>query len=215
MHHYQKQSMTHFQNYKKLYGKTEVIGIIDCLLPHGIYWLKGANGTGKTTLMKSIAGLIPYSGTITVNNKDIRKQRTEYTTIVNYAEAEPLYPGFLTGNDIINFYAQTKKVSSQQIDTLSHTLGINAYKTNKVATYSSGMTKKLSLVTAFVGTPQLILLDEPLITLDINAVATLQQLIATYHNDGVTFIITSHQQLHITGCSVQELIIDNKTIVLP
>ncbi len=205
--------MIHFQNYKKLYGKTEVISIADFQLAHGIYWLKGANGTGKTTLIKSIAGLIPYSGDITVNNKNIRKQRSEYTSIVNYAEAEPLYPGFLSGTDILNFYAQTKKANKLQVDTLCDKMGVNAYTSSKIATYSSGMTKKLSLITAFIGSPKLILLDEPLITLDVNSVSILQQLIATHHHQGVTFIITSHQPLSINGCSIQELIVDRKTIL--
>jgi ABC-2 type transport system ATP-binding protein len=205
--------MIHFLNYKKLYGKTEIISIADIQLAHGIYWLKGANGTGKTTLIKSIAGLIPYSGDITVDNKNIRKQRTEYTSIVNYAEAEPLYPGFLSGREILSFYAQTKKASKQQVDSLSQMMGVNAYTSSKIATYSSGMTKKLSLITAFIGSPKLILLDEPLITLDVNSVSILQQLIAVQHHQGATFIITSHQPLYINGCIIKELIVDHKTIV--
>lgn len=204
--------MLQFTNYRKSYGNSEIINIPELQLDHGIYWLKGTNGSGKTTLIRSVAGLIPFDGRIAVADNDIKQNRIAYTTVVNYAEAEPMYPGFLTGNDLTEFYRSSKNAPEGQLETLSKKLGITSYCGNKTATYSSGMAKKLSLVLGFLGNPKLILLDEPLITLDTASVATLQHMIREQYEAGVSFIITSHQAIEIEGTAVQHLEIQNKTL---
>lgn len=179
---------------KKYPGNTEpVLSIIEYSLGKGIYWIKGENGSGKTSLMKSIAGMLPFSGDINVNGFHIHKNRMNYTSVVNYAEAEPVYPSFLTGKELIDFYSATKKGVFPE--TLMNELGVAKFQHQKIATYSSGMLKKLSLVLAFVGNPVLILLDEPLIALDIASVSILQSSIIEYNKAGVSFLITSHQSL--------------------
>ncbi len=203
--------MLQFKNYKKCFEQTEIVSVNSMSLEHGIYWLRGENGSGKTTIMKSVAGLIPYKGDITVCDKNIRQDRIGYTSIVNYSEAEPLYPGFLTGIDLIRFFEKAKNAPSGQSEHLSKAFGIDSYKGNRVATYSSGMAKKLSLVLGFLGNPKLILLDEPLITLDTQSVAVLQKLIQDYHRQA-SFIITSHQEVTTGTHSLQHLHIANKTL---
>lgn len=176
------------------------------------YWLKGENGSGKTTLFKSMAGLIPFSGSIEVLGVNINKDRIGYRLAVNYAEAEPVFPSLLTGTDLIKFYTQTKKADATQVATLIAALGIGGYIGSKVGTYSSGMLKKLSLVLGFIGNPKLILLDEPLITLDHQSVANLVNLIETYISQGVTFIITSHQEIVLNRHPAIRLSIIDKTL---
>lgn len=205
--------MIRFTNYNKYYDNNLVISIPQLELEHNIYWLQGENGSGKTTLIKSIAGLLPFSGNIVVENKDITKDRIAYRMVVNYAEAEPVYPVFLTGNDITRFYATTKKASEEQVKSLIEAFGIGNYIDNKIGTYSSGMAKKLSLVLGFIGTPKLIVLDEPLITLDHQAVAVLQDLIKEYFSNGVTFLVTSHQEISFPGYKSVKLAISDKKLV--
>jgi ABC-2 type transport system ATP-binding protein len=206
--------MLHFTQFEKSYGATPVISIPKLTLKEGIYWLQGENGAGKTTLLKAIAGLTPFSGHIAVLDSDIRKQRTAYRRLVNWADAEPVYPEFLTGNDLITFYQQTKQGDPSTATHLLKAFGADAFAHQKVGTYSSGMAKKLSLVLAFMGTPKWILLDEPLITLDAGAVTTCLSLIHEYHLRGVSFLVTSHQQFKdMAPFSTQLLRIENKTMV--
>ncbi len=183
-------------------------------LPHDLYWLKGENGAGKTTLIKSISGLIPFEGTISVDGTDINKKRVAYRQKVNYAEAEPLFPDFLTGNDLIQFYKKTKNAHEAQIGLLVEALGIGSYAAHKVGTYSSGMTKKLSLVLGLMGQPKLILLDEPLITLDQQSVAALQQILEDYYRNGISLFITSHQEITFAGKPSTRLAVHDKTIIV-
>lgn len=189
-----------------------VLSIPDFHLHKGIYWIKGENGSGKTSLIKSIAGLLPFKGNIIVAGARLDKNRMAYTKLVNYAEAEPQYPPFLSGKELIDFYTSTN--GHELPVALISALGVDKFMHNRTAVYSSGMMKKLSLVLAFTGTPQLVLLDEPLIALDTEAVDSLQNCIAAWHQKGVSFIITSHQPLSSTVITYDGVFaIKNQTLV--
>ncbi len=187
--------MLQISNYIKKYptAPDPVLSIPGYQLEEGVYWIKGENGSGKTSLLKSIAGLIPFEGDISVGGVHINGNRMAYTKMVNYAEAEPQYPPFLNGIALIDFYKSTKGGHFPEI--LFRKLGVEKFMHQKTATYSSGMLKKLSLVLGFTGHPKLVLLDEPLIALDVAAVETLQSAILQFSRQGVSFLITSHQPL--------------------
>lgn len=203
--------MIRFLQYSKAYNDKPIISA-DLQLAHGLYWLKGENGSGKTTLLKSIAGLIPFSGKIEVAGSEINTDRIGYRHKVNYAEAEPLYPSFLTGAELLDFFVATKKADPAQAARLVEVLGAGSYINNKIGTYSSGMAKKLSLVLGFIGSPSLVLLDEPLITLDQQSVNNLLQLIEQTHAQGVSFLITSHQEFGFRGAKGIRLQITDRTL---
>ena len=205
----------HLTNYKKTYdhGTKVVLTIADLALNKGIYWLKGANGSGKTSLLKSVAGLIPFDGDIFIEGANIRKQRMAYRKMVNWSEAEPVYPDFLSGNDLIAFYQATKGGAVSHIKELIELIGVEKYLHQKIGSYSSGMAKKLSLLLAFIGEPKLILLDEPLITLDTQTVTVIQKMIGEYAKSGVSFLVSSHQHFDgSAGFAPSILTIDNQTI---
>ena len=113
---------------------------------------------------------------------------------MNYGEAEPVYPSFLTAKDLVELYCSTKNAAiAESIQRLKDLHIYDAYK-NAIGSYSSGMLKKLSIVLAFIGDPTWILLDEPLITIDVAAVALVCEWIKKMQTEkGVSFIISSHQ----------------------
>jgi len=189
--------MIEFKDFKKGFGGELLFDIEHLVLREKLYWLVGANGVGKTTLLKSIAGLIPFTGDILVDEINIRKEKMKFRLAVNYAEAEPVYPEFLSGQDLLNLYGYSKKASSGQLNYLVSKFQVDGYLKKMAGTYSSGMAKKLSLVLAFLGYPKLILLDEPFISLDQQAIMHLQQLISEYFDMGTSFLISSHQDLKI------------------
>lgn len=91
---------------------------------------------------------------------------------------------------------------------------ISPFVRNAISTYSSGMLKKLSLVLAFIGEPKWILLDEPLITLDVNAVNIILSTIKYFHQNGISFLITSHQSLSLDENNIRILTIEHKNLQL-
>ncbi len=190
---------------EKSFGSHPIFTIDALRLQKGIYWLKGANGSGKSTLMNLIAGMLPFKGEITVNEKiSIRRQPAAYRMLVNHSAAEPVYPSFLTGNELLEFVCSVKKGTKQQADEIREILHIDKYLLNPTGSYSSGMLKKLSLLTAFTGQPAWILLNEPFTTLDHESQSALCKLISKKHGQGISFLITSHhdietQDIHFTN----------------
>ena len=169
--------MLRFVHFAKKY-QTRLVLAVDALeIPGGVNWLKGENGSGKTSLFKSIAGILPFDGDITLNGVSIKETPVTFRKLVNYSEAEPVFPEFLTARDLVRFVGETKASSRIQQDRYCQQLGVNQYFMKPCGTYSSGMLKKLSLVLAFLGDPKLIILDEPLVTLDESSRAILMRLI--------------------------------------
>lgn len=195
--------MLHFTQFQKLYNDFPALKIDDLLINPGIYWVKGVNGSGKSTLLKSIAGILSFNGDIILNqNISIKKQPVAYRKLVNFAEAEPLFPEFLTGMEMVDLFASAKDAPPEQAQYFIESMKMQAYIARPIGTYSSGMLKKLSLVLAFLGNPKLILLDEPLITIDTESLKILNQWINIQHRDhGVSFMLSSHQPLDADGFS--------------
>lgn len=189
--------MLQFNAVKKYYGSFLALSIPELSIPEGIFWLQGENGSGKTSFLKMIGGLHPFEGIIKLDQYDLKKDRVSFLQQVSYAEAEPLYPSFLTAEDLVQLYCTARKADIRKTKKLLAELHIlDAYQ-QPLGTYSSGMLKKLSLVIAFTGNPRWILLDEPLITIDAEAVSTICNLISKTHRDSQTsFIISSHQPFH-------------------
>lgn len=208
--------MLQLQNVQKSYDNFLALDIPSLTISPGLVWLQGENGSGKTTFLKMIAGLFPYRGNIILNNQcNLNKQRTQFLSLVNYAEAEPLYPSFLTAIDLLKLYCYSKKGNLQHaIEMLKQLHLTEDVFAKPVATFSSGMIKKLSLALAFVGNPKLILLDEPFITIDAHAVDVLCNIIQTRLTADVSFIITSHQSVSTTQLNFTETFsATNRTIL--
>jgi ABC-2 type transport system ATP-binding protein len=207
--------MLHFVKFQKFYGNFPALQIDDLIIDPGIYWIKGVNGSGKSTLLKSIAGILAFNGDIILNNDiSIKKHPVAYRKLVNFAEAEPLFPEFLTGMEMIALFASAKDAPSGQEQYFIESMKMQNYVNRPIGTYSSGMLKKLSLVLAFLGNPKLILLDEPLITIDTESLKILYSWIYTQNRDnGVSFMLSSHQALDATELpKAIELLVDEQTL---
>src|SRR5436305_11227025 len=169
--------MLQFDHVYKTYNQQPVLEISHLRLERSIYWLKGVNGSGKTTLLSILAGLIPFKGDIRLDGVDLHQDPVSYRSLVNFAGAEPFYPDFITGNEMVRFYQEIRRAAAVQIDMLINLFKMHHFLKSPIGTYSSGMVKKLSLLLAFIGKPSLLLLDEPLSMLDEGSVNILPDLI--------------------------------------
>src|SRR5689334_21275323 len=103
--------MLEFTRLEKAYGSRAILSIPSCLLDQGSYWLQGPNGSGKTTLLRIIAGIISFKGDIHLEGHSLRHDPVAYRRAISLADAEPRYPAFLTGNDLMSFYLSVRKAS--------------------------------------------------------------------------------------------------------
>jgi ABC-2 type transport system ATP-binding protein len=207
--------MLQFEQVYKSYDQQAVLEIPSLKLEKNVYWLQGPNGSGKTTFLRMLAGLIPFKGDILLNGVNLRENPLPYRRLVSFAEAEPLYPAFITGNELISFYQDIRKADSIQMDMLINFFRMHRFLSQPIGSYSSGMIKKLSLLLAFIGRPALMLLDEPLSTLDEGAVHHMPDLISAYHKEfGTCFIFSSHQPFKSYAQAVHKILICDQTLQL-
>ena len=189
--------MLQFSKFAKSYGQTVVLRIDELIVPDGIFWIKGANGSGKSTLLKAAAGILGFDGDVIVDGQtSVKKNPTAYRRLVNFAEAEPVFPPFLTGMEMINLFRSSKGGGLKQHEYFVESMEMTPWIGEPIGTYSSGMVKKLSLLLAFMGKPKFMLLDEPLITIDTASLVVLYRWIEHHHRqEGISFLLSSHQPL--------------------
>ena len=136
--------MLHFVKFQKSYGSYLALNIEDLTIKPGIYWIKGINGSGKSTLLKAIAGILSFDGDILLNNHiNIKKQAVAYRRLVNFADAEPIFPEFLTGKELVSVFASAKDAPAGQDAYFIQSMKMQSYINQPVKEYSSGMIKKL------------------------------------------------------------------------
>lgn len=196
--------MIKLRKFRKRYGNKLIVQAEDLDIPGGLTTVRGQNGSGKTTLFRCIAGIIPFEGTLSLFDIDQRKSPVRYRRQVSYSEAKPLFPGFLSGIDILSFFCSARNVMEEDTKTIQHALGVDKYISDKIETYSEGMHKKLSLLLSFIGLQKLIVLDEPFAFLDEESMGILVSLIKKMNiEEKVNFLISNHiseYMQEITDC---------------
>lgn len=178
----------------KIYGKHKAA---DCLSIHvrkgAIYGLIGRNGAGKTTFMKMIAGLSnPTSGSYTINGhsgndlKDVRK------LIGCHIEAPGLYPNMTAYQNLKCKCIQRGIKGNEQINDLLALVGLSDTGKKKAGKFSLGMKQRLGIAMALVGSPDLLVLDEPINGLDPQGIHEIRETILKLNNRGITIMVSSH-----------------------
>jgi ABC-2 type transport system ATP-binding protein len=179
--------------FAKTYSSGFRLAIDHLELQQGIHLIQGENGSGKSTFLRSLAGIHDSEGEIVLGGISLRKNPLSYRMKIGYAEAEPVFPEFLNADDLIAVVAEAKQATADQINFLKNTFAIQPFSSHPVGTYSSGMLKKTALVLACLGSPSLIILDEPFTTIDQRSQEILTGLILEKASAGTSFLLTSHQ----------------------
>ncbi|NLO84555.1 MAG: ABC transporter ATP-binding protein, partial [Clostridiales bacterium] len=180
----------------KRFGENEVLKSVTMNFEAGkIYGLVGRNGSGKSVLLKCIAGLvIPTSGSIEVLGKRIGKD-ADFAPDTGIAIEQP---GLLLKKSAFEnmriLSALTKKPSSSEISYLIELAGLNPKEKKAVGKYSMGMKQRLSIAMALLGDPKLLLLDEPMSNLDQAGADEMRTLYKSLAKEGKTILVATHVQ---------------------
>src|SRR6201992_1570242 len=158
----------------------------------------GANGSGKSTTMKMITGLIEWNaGDILFAGKSISDNRTAWKTRVGYVPEEPHLYTHLSGLEYLVMVAQLRdmrpKTAAARIHGLLRLFGLHGDRDLSISSYSKGMRQKILLSAALMHNPDLVLLDEPFSGLDVASALVLRSLIKELAARGKIVLFSSHE----------------------
>jgi ABC-2 type transport system ATP-binding protein len=169
---------------------------ISCVFKNGyIHGLIGPNGAGKSSLLKVMVGLISnYSGQIFYDGLLLQDNRQVIKKQFGYAPEDIELIPYLSGLEYLQMIADIRKLNGAAacLPYLLQQLGLEEVQHKMVEDYSHGMRKKLSLATALVGFPSVLILDEALNGLDTLALINVKKLLRELAGKGHTIILSSH-----------------------
>jgi ABC-2 type transport system ATP-binding protein len=160
--------------------------------PGTITGVLGANGAGKSTTLKMIAGLVrPDRGTSTVDGRPFVELPNPTRIVGMLLDASAMHPG-RSGRATLTIAARLAGVHSTQVDHLLDLVGIADAAEKRVGAYSLGMRQRLGIAQALIGEPRALILDEPANGLDPEGIAWMRTLLRDVADRGGTVLLSSH-----------------------
>jgi heme ABC exporter ATP-binding subunit CcmA len=181
---------------KKSFSLKPVLRSVDLVLDQGERMaLMGANGTGKTTLLRILAGLTkPEAGTVRIGGCDIEREAQQVRRLVGFVGHQPCLYEELTALENLLFFGRmyTVKHVHERVTELLQRVGLAQRAGERAGTLSRGQQQRLTLARSLLHTPQLLLLDEPDAGLDEEGNALLEVLLREHMEHGGTTLFTTH-----------------------
>ena len=185
--------MLEIQELSKSYGKHLAVDRVSFFVPDGqVGILLGPNGAGKSTIIKSIAGLLRYQGRIGIQGMSART--LEARKIFGYVPEIPAMFDALTVREHVEYIrkAYDSDITEEEVQALFQRFEL-ADKQEKLGNeLSKGMMQKVSICCALAIKPKVILLDEPMVGLDPQAIKELKKIVLELKEQGVTVLISTH-----------------------
>ncbi|NMG21240.1 ABC transporter ATP-binding protein [Brasilonema bromeliae] len=207
------------ENFKKRYGMVEAVKDVSFKVEPGeIFGLLGPNGAGKTTTLRTLctlttpdAGKIEVSGISVVDNPRAARRR------LGYVAQEVALDKVLTGRELLQLqaalYHLPGAVAKQRVNTVLQLLGLQEYADKKTGTYSGGLRKRLDLAAGLLHAPDVLVLDEPTVGLDIESRFVVWDFLRKLREAGTTVLITSHYLEEVDALADKVAIIDRGVVI--
>ena len=210
--------MIEVKNLTKKYGNHKAVDNISFTIEDGhIYGLLGPNGAGKSTTMNIITGYISASsGTVTVDGCDIVKEPLKARKLIGYLpEIPPLYND-MTVYEYLMFTAHLKGVKRkerhEQVEAVMEKMSITDMATRLIANLSKGYKQRVGFAQSLLGSPKVLIFDEPSVGLDPKQIIDMRDLILELGKDH-TVILSSHILQEISAVCDSILIINNGKLI--
>ncbi|PPT05195.1 ABC-type multidrug transport system ATPase component [Geitlerinema sp. FC II] len=207
------------ENLKKSYGDIEAVKDVSFdIEPGEIFGLLGPNGAGKTTTIRCLCTLTnPDSGRIEVSGISVLDKPRVARRLLGYIAQEVALDKVLTGRELLQLqaalYHLPKTEIPQRIDRAIDLLGLGEYADRKTGTYSGGLRKRLDLASGLLHDPDVLVLDEPTVGLDIESRVTVWNFLRQLRERGTTVLITSHYLEEVDALADRVAIIDRGVVI--
>lgn len=190
--------MLRIENLTKKFGDKKAVDSLSLHIEPGeIYGFIGHNGAGKTTTIKSIVGILKFDeGEILVDGMSVKESPIECKKKIAYIPDNPDLYEFMTGISYLNFIADIYNVSSQdrteRIKKYGDLLELTDDLAQPISAYSHGMKQKLAIISAWIHSPKLIIMDEPFVGLDPKSSHILKEMMRDVCDKGGAIFFSTH-----------------------
>ena len=191
--------MIEIKDISKTYnGEKKALNDISFKIDNGeIFAFIGHNGAGKTTMIKSLVGILDFdSGDILINGKSIKKEPIECKREMAYVPDNPDLYENMKGIDFINFicdmYETDKETREKNVKKYAKMFEMENNLNNEISSYSHGMKQKLAIISAMAHSPEVLIMDEPFVGLDPKAVFDMKNVLKEMCQDGKIVFFSTH-----------------------
>lgn len=190
--------MLRIEHLTKSYGEKKAVDDLSLHIKAGeIFGFIGHNGAGKSTTLKSAVGILQFDeGTIQIGGKDIRKEPVACKKMLAYIPDNPDLYEFMSGIKYLNFIADIFAIPAaerqEKIRKYSDLLELTSDLADPISAYSHGMKQKLTVISAWLHDPQLIVMDEPFVGLDPKASHLLKEMMREHCDRGGAIFFSTH-----------------------
>jgi ABC-2 type transport system ATP-binding protein len=183
------------------YEGHEIFRSLNCSLATGVHALRGTNGIGKSTLLRLLAGAQPAdAGRVWIDGIDLMEAPEDAKRRLSYVPDEsPIYP-FMTGEELLHFVAAVKRTGiDATVDGLIGAFDLGRHLRTRFDAMSLGTRKKMLLCAAWIGTPRVLLLDEPSNGLDLASRGHLVRLLQQWRHQ-CAILFSAHDDVLVSAC---------------
>ncbi|MBK7265429.1 MAG: ABC transporter ATP-binding protein [Ignavibacteriales bacterium] len=190
--------MIQFKDLTKKFGSFTAVNSIDLHIRKGaLYGFLGPNGAGKSTTIKMLTGIYSLSGgDIVVDGMSILMEPQKIKMITGYIPDQPYLYDRLTGKEFLFFcgglFGLDKKSVKLRIEEMIETLKLGDWLNKRTEEYSQGMKQRVTIASAFLHHPRLIILDEPMVGLDPQSAVLVKQFLKRKSEEGITVFMSTH-----------------------
>ena len=203
----------------KSYGPVRALNGLNLEVPKGsLYGLLGPNGAGKSTALRIICTLLsPDSGHVEVGGHNVLFEEKETRRRLGYVAQDVAIDKILTGRELLqlqgDLYHLDKKYKRKRIEELIERLDMHEWIDRRCGSFSGGMKRRLDLSSGLLHEPELLILDEPTVGLDIESRSVIWGLLKELRNKETTILLSSHYLEEVDELADEMAIIDKGKVI--
>ena len=190
--------MLEIKNLTKTFDELKAVDDVSVTIKKGeIFSLIGPNGSGKTTIIKVIAGLLqPTEGELVVYGSNISKDPIKSKSQIGYIPDEPTVWSSMTGEEFLHFtgalFGISNEARAKKISELLSLFKLEGIEKNYFENYSRGNKQKFTIIAALLHSPKILLIDEPIVGLDPHSAEIAKNTFREFANDGGLILMATH-----------------------